>query len=94
MGFSAVCLPICFKAVSVQGCTHSVPQKSHVGYKKPSIQRSYLDYCIDGVLVYPELLIIDSFVISSIPGIIHDISWKTQFDLLIYEENKTNQVVA
>lgn len=61
------------------------------------MQRSYLaylDYCMDGVLVYPELSIINSFVISSIPGIIHAPTWKTQFDLLINEENKTNQVIA
>lgn len=45
-------------------------------------------------LVYPDLLIINSFVVGYIIRIIHAMTWKTQFDLLINEQNKTNQIVC
>lgn len=40
------------------------------------------------------LLIINSFVISSVPGTIHATPWKTHLDLLTNEEKMANQVVV
>lgn len=71
-----------------------IPWRDTKQVRKPYVWRSYLDYCIGGILVYPKLLLINSSAISSVLGIIHATTWKTQFDLVINEENKTNQVVV